>query len=168
MYVSTNTASSMEEATADAVNATVATLVDKAVTRAMENASNEAVEREVQERVHAIEDHFAAAVDKAVEEIVKVIKETMQKKIDRASRMAELQANIDMVCLFNRELNKILTRACQAHLAQDDREESRTKFGPGNSDQNLWVLDKAIKAWENVVSWSSTLTELRKQDEEQL
>jgi hypothetical protein len=53
-------------------------------------------------------------------------------------------------------------------LAQDDREESRTKFGPGNSDQNLWVLDKAIKAWENVVSWSSTLTELRKQDEEQL
>jgi hypothetical protein len=158
----------MEEAIADAVNATVATLVDKAVTRAMENASNEAVEREVQERVHAIEDHFAAAVDKAVEEIVKVIKETMQKKIDRASRMAELQANIDMVCLFNRELNKILTRACQAHLAQDDREESRTKFGPGNSDQNLWVLDKAIKAWENVVSWSSTLTELRKQDEEQL
>jgi hypothetical protein len=40
----------MEEAIEEAVNTTVATFVDKAVTRAMENTFNEAVEREVQER----------------------------------------------------------------------------------------------------------------------
>jgi hypothetical protein len=95
----------MEAAIAESINTTVATFVDKAVTGAMEHAFNEAVERAVEERVHAIEDNFAAAVDKAVEDKVKaigkkvkVMEETMQKKIQRAARMAELKTNMNAVC----------------------------------------------------------------------
>jgi 2-phospho-L-lactate transferase/gluconeogenesis factor (CofD/UPF0052 family) len=108
----------MEEAIEEAVNTTVATFVDKAVTRAMENTFNEAVEREVQERVHAIEDHFAAAVDKAVEEKFKVTDENMQKKNQRGSHIEVLRAKTDLVSHSILKLAKILM-----HVVSDSKDD---------------------------------------------
>lgn len=127
IYVFANTSTSMEEAINDAIHTTVGTFVDKAATGAMENASAETSDRAAEERVKSAEkqvkileekvkaleeklkvaeDNFTTAIDNAVQEKVKEVEELMQSKIQRATRMAKLQAQIDLVSNSSKYLNK--------------------------------------------------------------
>ena len=118
----------MEEATSDAINKTVGTLADKAVTGAIKNNSTETIDKAAEERVKAAEeqvmileeklkaleeklkvteDTFAIAVHDAVQIKVERLEEAMESRIVRVKRMAKFQAQIDSVSESIQRLHEI-------------------------------------------------------------
>jgi len=150
LFLPSSLVTSMEEAIIEAVN-TTATTFASAIAGAIELAFDEAVDKAVEERVHAIEDHYTAALDKAVEEKAKAIEEAMKQKLHRASRMAELRANIKAAEDLKAELDEIAE-----------------KFGVGYPALSTWISEKRLKLLLNSFQWKAVLNELEAQDKEQV
>jgi hypothetical protein len=81
----------MEQVIFDAVNAAVTTAVKEVIPVAINNAISEAVNTAIATSVNTT---LVAAIDQAVTEKVKKIEEAMEKKIDRITKAAKLEAKV--------------------------------------------------------------------------